>query len=155
MHGDLLALSQIGIIGLITPDTKVIAAPGNIEFLDPAESLKQCITDMRAETAGTIHLVVALTHLGYDEDQALAAAVPDVDMVIGGHSHSFLHASHSDASLPKLILNPATGATDRTRGPYPTLRDSPGANRFNGKTAVATAFYATRCALFACMHRSS
>lgn len=37
-------------------------------------------------------MLIALTHLGLEEDQALAAAVPEIDVVIGGHSHSDLEA---------------------------------------------------------------
>jgi hypothetical protein len=34
--------------------------------------------------------VVALTHQGFEKDRELAAAVPGIDLVIGGHSQSFL-----------------------------------------------------------------
>lgn len=34
-------------------------------------------------------LVIALTHLGVDIDEELAARVPGIDVIVGGHSHEF------------------------------------------------------------------
>lgn len=45
-------------------------------------------------------LVVAVTHIGYDEgaidDRALAAASKDIDIIIGGHSHTFIDPDAPD-----------------------------------------------------------
>jgi 2',3'-cyclic-nucleotide 2'-phosphodiesterase (5'-nucleotidase family) len=35
-------------------------------------------------------LIIALTHIGFTRDQELAAAVPGIDLIIGGHSHTVL-----------------------------------------------------------------
>ncbi len=35
-------------------------------------------------------IVIALTHQGYDHDLELAKAVPELDLIIGGHSHTTL-----------------------------------------------------------------
>lgn len=35
-------------------------------------------------------LVIALTHIGHYEDVLLASQVPDIDLVVGGHSHTIL-----------------------------------------------------------------
>jgi 2',3'-cyclic-nucleotide 2'-phosphodiesterase (5'-nucleotidase family) len=35
-------------------------------------------------------VVIALTHQGYNRDMAMAAAVPELDLVVGGHTHTFL-----------------------------------------------------------------
>ena len=35
-----------------------------------------------------VNKIVALTHLGYDVDQPLAAAVSGIDVIVGGHSHT-------------------------------------------------------------------
>ncbi|MGO7719146.1 hypothetical protein, partial [Rhizobium johnstonii] len=53
--------------------------------------------------------IIALTHVGYPRDLALIAKIPDVDVLVGGHSHSLL--SNTD---PK------------AEGPYPTMVDNPG-----------------------------
>ncbi len=53
--------------------------------------------------------IIALTHVGYPRDLAAIAKIPDVDVVVGGHSHSLL--SNTDA---------------KAEGPYPTMVDNPG-----------------------------
>lgn len=37
-----------------------------------------------------VSLIIALGHSGYYKDLEIAELVPDVDVVVGGHSHSFL-----------------------------------------------------------------
>ena len=38
-------------------------------------------------------LVIALTHIGYDADQLLAEDSDELDLVVGGHSHTFLESA--------------------------------------------------------------
>jgi 5'-nucleotidase len=49
-----------------------------------------------------------LTHIGYSEDQGLAAQVDGVDVYVGGHSHTFLETGN-----------------DKAAGPYPTVVKTP------------------------------
>lgn len=35
-------------------------------------------------------LVICLSHLGFEEDQQLAAASKDLDLIVGGHSHTYI-----------------------------------------------------------------
>ena len=66
--------------------------------------------------------IVALTHVGYKADIALADAVPEIDVIVGGHTHSVL------------------GQHPHTEGPYPTVVKHP-----NGKeTLVVQAGRSTR-----------
>ena len=51
----------------------------------PADVLPGLIAEARRLGARTI---VLLSHLGARDDQALAAAVPGVDLILGGHSHT-------------------------------------------------------------------
>ncbi len=80
---------EIGIIGLTTPDTTNISSPGpNITFTASISSL-QAAAD--ALTAEGVDKIIALTHVGYDVDLELAAQVTNVDIIVGGHSHTFLY----------------------------------------------------------------
>ena len=36
--------------------------------------------------------IIALSHLGYAKDQALAEAVEGIDLIVGGHTHTTLNA---------------------------------------------------------------
>lgn len=68
--------------------------------------------------------------------------MPEVDLVIGGHSHSFLYGSTLGAAGPVLNTSAATPAFDASVGPYPTLVAS---KVHTGKQVpVVTAFFASR-----------
>ena len=79
---------SIAVIGLVTPETRVTTMPSNVAnivFEDPAEVAARLAERI---TRTQNRLVVALTHLGYEEDIALARAVPGLDVIVGGHSHT-------------------------------------------------------------------
>ncbi|HUM71969.1 MAG TPA: 5'-nucleotidase C-terminal domain-containing protein, partial [Chloroflexota bacterium] len=66
-----------------------ISSPGpNITFTASISSL-QAAAD--ALTAEGVDKIIALTHVGYDVDLELAAQVTNVDIIVGGHSHTFLY----------------------------------------------------------------
>lgn len=98
---------KIGIIGLTTPDTEAIARPGNdLRFLDAKATLQRVIPELKQQG---VNKIIALTHLGYDEDKKLAAELDDLDAIIGGHSHTLLANNNSRAAgaYPTLIKNPS------------------------------------------------
>lgn len=82
---------KIGIVSVLATDTVDTASPGpNVIFQDEIESLKADVAALEAEG---VTKIIALTHVGYVKDQAIAAAVPGLDAVVGGHSHTYLSAS--------------------------------------------------------------
>ncbi|OMF89792.1 S-layer homology domain-containing protein [Paenibacillus sp. FSL R7-0337] len=77
---------KIGIFGLTTEDTVGLASPGDkIIFKDHVESAKRTVHALEAQG---INKIIAVTHLGYTVDQELAKAVPGIDIIVGGHSHT-------------------------------------------------------------------
>lgn len=78
------------VIGLLTPDLPHISSPGpGMNVLDPCgaevrERIRTIIKEHRPD------LVIALTHLGLEEDRRLAQSIPDIDVICGGHSHNLL-----------------------------------------------------------------
>lgn len=81
---------RIGIVGLlcdITPNvSRTISA--RLPQLNNVEVLNKYAKLLRDEEK--CDYVIALTHIGFKEDQKLAAATRGVDLIIGGHSHTFL-----------------------------------------------------------------
>jgi 2',3'-cyclic-nucleotide 2'-phosphodiesterase (5'-nucleotidase family) len=80
---------RIGIIGLMSQQLYGLVHQANlkgIRVLSPVETLRQYARELDART----DLLIALTHQGFSEDSLLAAAVPDVDLIVGGHSHTRL-----------------------------------------------------------------
>ena len=80
----------VGITGIITAETPAIAFKKNVasfDFLEPAAVLRELIPQMRKDGA---RVIVVVSHSGEKEDRALAAAVPGITAIIGGHSHTAL-----------------------------------------------------------------
>ena len=79
---------KIAIIGTTTTETPYSTKPGNaagLAFEDPAKLLPSLIAEVRSQGAG---LVILLSHLGLNADEALAAKVSGIDVIVGGHSHT-------------------------------------------------------------------
>ncbi|MGC9320278.1 MAG: bifunctional metallophosphatase/5'-nucleotidase, partial [Armatimonadota bacterium] len=79
---------MVVVVGLTTPETRITTKPSNVAnltFEEPAE-----VASMLAEriTRTRDRLIVALTHLGHEQDIALARGVPKLDVIVGGHSHT-------------------------------------------------------------------
>ncbi|RDJ08884.1 5'-nucleotidase C-terminal domain-containing protein [Rhizobium grahamii] len=98
---------KIGIVGAVTNDTEELSSPGpKVMIADDVQTITAAVEDLKKQG---VNKIIALTHVGYPRDLAAIAKIPDVDIVVGGHSHSLL--SNTD---PK------------AEGPYPTLVDNPG-----------------------------
>jgi len=77
------------IFGLTSPDTPIESAAKNVvglQFLDPIPVAREIVETHRAQYP----IIIALTHLGLDNDLALAKAVPGIDIIIGAHTHDAL-----------------------------------------------------------------
>ncbi len=89
---------KIGIVSALATDTPETSSPGeSVIFSDDIDSLKGDVAALEAEG---VTKIIALTHVGYNRDQAIAAAVPGLDAVVGGHSHTHLSATDPDRVGP-------------------------------------------------------
>ncbi|WP_036593187.1 bifunctional metallophosphatase/5'-nucleotidase [Ottowia thiooxydans] len=98
---------QVGIVGLtIKSKTQNSSSPlATTVFDDEAVAAQRTIDQLKAQ--GIRHIVL-LTHMGYDADKAIAPKLTDVDVIIGGDSHTLL----GDFT--------AQGSGYSTSGAYPT-----------------------------------
>jgi len=82
---------KIGIVSALATDTVETSSPGpNVVFQDEIEALAQDVAELEGQG---VDKIIALTHVGLPRDMAIAAAVPGIDAVVGGHSHTYLSAS--------------------------------------------------------------
>jgi 5'-nucleotidase/UDP-sugar diphosphatase len=82
---------RVGVIGLLTEQTPFATTKrGNegVRFEPAKEALERLVPIVREKC----DLLVALTHVGYEEDVELARSVKGVDVIVGGHSHTDLPA---------------------------------------------------------------
>lgn len=82
---------KIGIIGLLTDIMKVVDRniAKDLTYQEPVGVVNELAEYLKDEN--NCDLVICLSHLGYAEDKELASMVRNVDMIIGGHSHTLLH----------------------------------------------------------------
>lgn len=86
---------NIGLFGIVTSDLPIIVAPSsltNVTVMDPLATARDQVKDLKSQG---VSFVVALSHCGYDNggaplDPAIAAGAPDINLIIGGHSHTVL-----------------------------------------------------------------
>ncbi|WOV84706.1 5'-nucleotidase C-terminal domain-containing protein [Sporosarcina jeotgali] len=84
---------KVGMFGLTTEDTVNISSPADVEVLSYINRAKETVAALQAKG---VDKIIALTHVGVDEaspegsDQTLAKAVPDIDIIVGGHTHTAL-----------------------------------------------------------------
>lgn len=98
---------KIGIVGAVANDTDEISSPGpNVLIGNDVADITAAVAEVKKQG---VDKIIALTHVGYPRDLAAIAKIPDVDVVVGGHSHSLL--SNTD---------------EKAEGPYPTMVDNPG-----------------------------
>ena len=85
---------KIGIIGLLTDVSTVVDADvaATMQYHHPVDVVNHYAEFLKDEN--DCDLVICLTHLGFDDedytDCELAAKVRNVDIIVGGHSHTHL-----------------------------------------------------------------
>lgn len=104
---------KVGVVGYITQDTKDISNPGKLEFTDVVDAVKRETTKLRSSGC---HIVIGVGHYGYDHDQDMAELV-DLDVIIGGHSHTLLWGTDLNDDLDEVDKQ-------RVRGNYPTWKSN-------------------------------
>lgn len=70
-----------------------------------------------------VKIIIALGHSGYPVDKEIAKKCPLVDVVVGGHTHSFLYSGNESH-------------VEKVAGPYPTIITQP-----NGKQVPVVQAY--------------
>ncbi len=87
--------ARIAILGLTSDRTPQMSLPenvANLEFRNPLEEAKKVLVEIKKEKPD---IIVALTHLGFEKenqsyngDKALANAADEIDIIVGGHTHT-------------------------------------------------------------------
>jgi len=97
---------RVGMIGLCTPETNMLVHDLSEVTLTPVIlSAQAAIHRLKKEG---VDIIIALTHLNYEDDLALASQVPEIDLILGGHDHeamtwynghTLIHKSGHDAQF--------------------------------------------------------
>jgi 5'-nucleotidase / UDP-sugar diphosphatase len=120
---------KIAFIGGITADLNSVALnTGNVTIKSAGPNWVQpFIDEVDKLKAQGINKFVLVTHCGVESDKILAQSIPEIDVIIGGHSHTRLDkpivVEHSDGSTTTIVQ---TGSYGRTLGKLDVVFDDKG-----------------------------
>lgn len=97
---------RVALLGVDTTETITIAKPGGVKILPEAQSINR--ETQRLKNQG-INIFILISHVGFDVDQHLARHCPDLDLIVGGHTNTFLYTGTPPAKEDIPIVE----------GPYP------------------------------------
>lgn len=90
---------RVGFLGLTTSRSQSYPQTRGWKFIDPITAAKEWVPKARKNC----DILIAVTHIGVDEDTLLATQTAGIDAIIGGDSHTFLYKP--------LVLKNAEGKT--------------------------------------------
>lgn len=101
---------KIGFFGLMTPDLPRVSSVGTDVVVD--EDLTSVSIEMvRLLRENGADLIVALTHVGKDLDEATAREVAGIDIIVGGHSHdTFFETVEGPGGWETIIIQSGVNA---------------------------------------------
>lgn len=120
--------TKVGIVGYLTQETSSISNSGRLNISDEISALKA--ETERLDREG-IKVIIALGHSGFTKDCQIAKEVPLVDVVIGGHSNTFLWNG------PRVSL-------EEPLGPYPIVVEQSSGKKVPVVQAYAFTLYLGR-----------
>lgn len=113
---------KVAVVSVLATDTDETSSPGkDVLFGDEISTLKEQVKDLEGQG---INKIVLLSHVGYERDKQIAAAVDGIDVIVGGHSHTLL-----------------ANGNDKAAGPYPTMVKNPAGKDVPIVTAYAYSKY--------------
>jgi 2',3'-cyclic-nucleotide 2'-phosphodiesterase (5'-nucleotidase family) len=89
---------KVGFLGLTAPRSASYPQTVGWWVGDPVVAAKKWIPIMRNEAGCDV--VIALTHIGTDDDKKLAQETTGIDAIIGGDSHTFLYKPEVVNGIP-------------------------------------------------------
>ncbi|XP_049522863.1 apyrase-like isoform X2 [Dermacentor silvarum] len=100
--------TQVALLGVVTTETMTIAKPGGVVILSEADSINAEIARLKNESR--VDIFILISHVGFDVDQILAEKCPDLDLIVGGHTNTFLYTGDPPVK-------------DKPEGPYPYIHN--------------------------------
>ncbi|XP_023060990.1 5'-nucleotidase [Piliocolobus tephrosceles] len=82
----------VGIVGYTSKETPFLSNPGtNLVFEDEITALQPEVDKLKTLN---VNKIIALGHSGFETDKLIAQKVRGVDVVVGGHSNTFLYTGN-------------------------------------------------------------
>jgi 5'-nucleotidase len=97
-------------VGIVGVTTTMPSGWGRAQVLPEIENVRKEVANLVGQG---IKIVILLSHCGLSVDREIARSVPDIDIIVGGHSHSYLYSGNGSQG-------PDTPVSD-----YPTIEKNP------------------------------
>ncbi len=75
---------RVGVIGLTADSSEALQSPGAEAFL--VLNAEDALAQYANELAPQVDVLIVLSNLGYDEDQAISSFSPHIDLIVGGRT---------------------------------------------------------------------
>ncbi|XP_077527212.1 protein 5NUC-like [Haemaphysalis longicornis] len=99
---------RVALLAVVPKETELFSRPGHVRILPLAESINKEVWRLRQQG---VKIFILISQAGFEADKRLAVACPELDVIVGGHSETFLYSG------PPPLQEDAR----RVRGPYPFL----------------------------------
>ena len=70
--------------------SSIVESTGDLVFHDVVQSVRDAVQTIQ-RTQPSINIFIAVGHAGFDVDKKVAKEVDEIDIVVGGHSNTFLY----------------------------------------------------------------
>ena len=96
---------KVGVIGLSNDEVAGLAsACKHTKFSDRVKTLQAAVRELEGKG---VRRIVLVTHLGLPADRELARSVDGVDVIVGGHTHSYLGPGSKEGPYPIVEKSPS------------------------------------------------
>ncbi|KZC05760.1 Protein 5NUC [Dufourea novaeangliae] len=84
---------------IVTANLDLSKQSEDVIFMDEVESIRREVKQLKSQG---VNILIALGHSGFDVDKKIAREVEDIDLVIGGHTNTFLYnGKQPDLEVPE------------------------------------------------------
>lgn len=106
---------SVGIVGAVLPETRFLSNTGKVEFEDEIASFKREAEKLEKEG---VKVIVAITHSGYPRDIEIVKQVKQLDLLVGGHTNTFLYhgEGYPKENVPEGDYPTIVNRSDGSRG---------------------------------------
>ncbi|XP_067900779.1 5'-nucleotidase [Heterodontus francisci] len=95
---------EIGLVGYTSKETPMLSDPGpHLIFEDEIEAVQR---EVQKLTTLGVNKIIALGHSGFETDKKIAKNVRGIDVVVGGHSNTFLYTGTAPSNEVPVGLYP-------------------------------------------------
>ena len=113
---------KIGVVGYTTEDTPILSSPGpNVKFNNIETSVQAAVDNLRRQG---VDKIIAVSHAGFARDRIVAATVTGLDIIVAGHTNTYLSNTDPEAEGPYPVVvnasdsNPVLLVSDFTWAKY-------------------------------------